>query len=165
MSKFDSPRKKSFLAEIPRASVESVDCPLTSRCKFNFAYFEKQPASQAFSEWTEDQLCGLLEKLQEFSREPLSYWMTRPIGKSGTVLSIYGAFPAKSDMTHPKHVPHQVQWGRFRLDWSGRLCGFVVPRGLDGTTHKGTSQRFDSNTFYAVFLDRDHCFYKGKEAT
>jgi len=163
MSKFDSSRKKNFLAAIPVASIDGLDCPLTKRCKFNFAYFEKQSASQGFSEWTGEQLIGLCEKLRDFSREPLSYWITQPIGKSGTVLSIYGVFPSKSDMTHPKHVPHQAQWGRFRLDWAGRLCGFVVPRALDGIVHPGSNLRFDANTFYAVFLDRDHRFYKGKE--
>jgi len=104
-----------------------------------------------------------MQKLQEYGREPLSYWMTRPIGKSGTVLSIYGGFPVKSALIHPKHVPNQARWGRFRLDWSGRLCGFVVPKELEGTLHSNTNVRFDSNTFYAVFLDRDHCFYKGSE--
>lgn len=163
MSKFDSQRKDRFLSGIPTASIESLDCPLTKRCKFNFSYFEKQPASQDFAEWDAAQLIGLFEKLREYSREPLSYWMTMPIGKSGTVLSIYGLFPAKSDMTHPKHVPHQAQWGRFRLDWAGRLCGFVIPKAFDGREHDGTKVRFDANTFYIVFLDRDHCFYKGRE--
>lgn len=163
MSKFDSRLKESFLGRIPTASVENLDCPLTKRCKFNFAYFEKQPASQDFTDWSAEQLSGLLGKLREYSREPLSYWMTMPVGKSGTVLSIYGNFPARSEMQHPKHVPHQVQWGRFRLDWAGRLCGFVVPKSLDGKEHDGTKVRFDANTFYVVFLDNDHRFYKGKE--
>ena len=149
MSKFDSQRKASFLAGIPTASLESAECTLTKRCKFN--------------EWSAQELVGLFEKLREFSRERLEYWMAQPMGKSGRVLSIYGAFPACSDLVHPKHVPHQVLWGRFRLDWSGRLCGFVVPKDLDGTAHASTGQRFDVNTFYVVFLDRDHCFYKGRE--
>ena len=163
MSRFDSPKKASFLSGIPTASIENLDCPLTKRSKFNFSYFEKQSASQNFDEWTPDQLGGLLEKLRDYSRESLSHWMTMPIGKSGTVLSIYGAFPSRSEMTHPKHVPHQAQWGRFRLDWAGRLCGFVVPRSVDGNEHPGTKLRFDANTFYVVFLDRDHRFYRGKE--
>ncbi len=41
--------------------------------------------------------------------------MNQSIGKSGRVLSIYGAFPARSDLVHPKHVPHQVKWGDFVL--------------------------------------------------
>lgn len=164
MSKFDSAKKAKFLASIPTASLESRDCPLTRRCKFNFAYFDKQASSQDFSDWSAAEVLGLMEKLKEFSRESLAYWMSQPVGKSGTVLAIYGAFPVSSDMKHPKHVPHEVQWGRFRLDWSGRLCGFVVPKQRDGQVHPGSHLPFDCNTFYAVFLDRDHRFYKGREA-
>jgi len=163
VNKFDNQRKASFLASIPTASLENLDCPLTKRCKFNFGYFEKQDASQSFDEWGTDELSGLFEKLRDFSKEPLEYWMNQSMGKSGRVLSIYGAFPAQSKLVHPKHVPHQVKWGRFRLDWSGRLCGFVVPRELDGTVHESTGLRFDANIFYLVFLDRDHCFYQGSE--
>lgn len=163
MKKFDSQLKAKFLNNIPTASLENLTCPLTKRCKFNFSYFEKQEASQDFVDWNADQLSGLFGKLREFSREPLSYWLNMPVGKSGTVLAVYGSFPARSDMTHPKHIPHQVQWGRFRLDLAGRLCGFIVPKGFDGTEHAGTKARFDSNTFYVVFLDRDHRFYKSKE--
>lgn len=163
MSRFDNQRKVRFLESIPTASLDNPDCPLTRRCKFNFGYFEKQPGSQSFDEWTPQHLVGLFEKLREFSREPLEYWMAQSAGKSGRVLSIYGAFPARSDLVHPKHVPHQARWGRFRLDWSSRLCGFVVPKELDGTAHSATALRFDVNTFYVVFLDKDHCFYKGGE--
>lgn len=163
MSRFDNQRKSKFLASIPTASLESADCPLTKRCKFNFGYFERQAASQSFDEWAQQDLAALFGKLRDFSKEPLEYWMSQSAGKSGKVLSIYGAFPARSDLVHPKHVPHQVKWGRFRLDWSARLCGFVVPRDLDGTVHAATGLRFDANTFYVVFLDGDHRFYKGGE--
>lgn len=163
MSNFENQRKTNFLASIPTASLENIDCPLTKRCKFNFGYFEKQDASQSIDEWTPQELIGLFGKLRDFSKEPLEYWMTQSAGKSGRVLSIYGSFPKRSELSHPKHVPHQVKWGRFRLDWSGRLCGFVVPKELDGTVHTHTGLRFDANTFYVVFLDRDHCFYKGYE--
>jgi len=162
MKNFENSRKDQFLKSIPTASIDNADCPLTKRCKFNFAYFDVQPASQAFGDWDAGQLAGLLGKLRDFSREPLSHWLTMPVGKSGTVLSIYGQFPKKSEMTYPKHVPHQALWGRFRLDWSGRLCGFVVPNSVDGLEHASTKFRFDANTFYAVFLDRDHRFYKSE---
>lgn len=164
MSKFDSARKARFLAQIPTASLENLDCPLTKRCKFNFAYFEKQPASQDFNEWSSADILRLIDKLKEFNRESLLYWMNQSVGKSGTVLAIYGGFPSGSDMTHPKHIPHEVQWGRFRLDWSSRLCGFIVPRSLNGLEHPGTKLSYDANTFYVVFLDKDHKFYKGKES-
>jgi len=160
MKKFDSSRKIGFLSNIPSASIDDLADTLAKRCKFNFSYFEKQDNGQAFSEWNHSQLVDLIEKLKHFGKEPLNYWRAQPVGKGGKVLSIYGKFPAKSDFIHPKHVPHQAEWGRFRLDWAARLVGFVVPPTYSGIEHTGCGHRFDCNTFYVVFLDSNHCFYK-----
>jgi hypothetical protein len=159
MKNFKSDRKAKYLANLPQCSLDSETDPLTSKCKFNFAYFEKQTASQSFDEWSREKLCKLLDKLKEYSQQPLSYWMHQRIGKSGMVLSIYEAFPTKSEFTRPKHVPHQARWGRFRLEWDDRLVGFVVPNSYHGKAHAGTGERFDCNTFYVVFLDENHKFY------
>lgn len=164
MSRFSNSRKTSFIDSIPVSSVEAVNDLLSARCKFNFAYFEVQPAGQSFDDWTDDQLRKLLTKLQEYSRESLLHWRGVPIGrKSGNVLSVYGGFPKNSDFTHPKHVPHEVEWGRFRLDYSVRLVGFVLPNRYDDLEHSRTRKRFDCNTFYVVFLDSEHRFYKKGE--
>jgi len=160
MRPFRNAKKDGFLASIPNSSLDSETDKLTTKCKFNFAYFEKQPAGQSFDEWPADKLHKFLNKLKDYSNESLKHWMHQTIGKSGTVLSIYGAFPAKSDFTPPKHVPHQAQWGRFRTDWAGRLVGFVVPNDYHGKVHVTTGERFDSNTFYVVFIDENHRFYR-----
>lgn len=165
MKSFVNRHKEKFIASIPIASIDADADLLTNKCKFNFAYFDVQPASQSFEDWTEIQRKELFSKLQVYSREPLKHWKEKPIGrKNGNVLSIYGAFPPNSDFKHPKHVPHEVEWGRFRLDCSCRLVGFVVPKTHDETMHKKTGKRFDCNTFYIVFLDADHRFYKSKES-
>lgn len=156
-------RKDRFLASIPTASLGSPDNNLALRCKFNFSYFTEQPAGQTFSDWGGPAVIELCGKLKEFSQQPLTYWMTRPVGKSGTVLTIYGDFPKPSEFEHPKAVPIEAQWGRFRLDWSSRLVGFVVPKAFQDEKHE-CGHRFDCNTFYVVFLDENHVFYKGKEA-
>lgn len=75
------------------------------------------------------------------------------------MLAIYGDFPKKSDFKHPKHVPHQVKWARFRLESADRLVGFIVPYSYDGKTHSTTNFKFDYNTFYVVFLDENHRFW------
>lgn len=159
MNSFKNNKKDKFLASIPQCSLDSETDLLTCRCKFNFAYFEKQAAGQSFNEWPHDKLHKLLEKLKDYSQQPLRYWMNQNIGKSGRVLSIYGAFPAKSQFTYPNHVPHQALWGRFRLEWADRLVGFVVPNSYHGKAHPVTGERYDCNTFYVVFLDSDHKFY------
>jgi hypothetical protein len=68
---------------------------------------------------------------------------------------------SKTDFKFPKRtVPHQARWGRFRLGAKARLIGFVVPDEYRVKIHSGTNMKFDCNTFYAVFLDRDHTFWK-----
>jgi hypothetical protein len=160
MSGFENKRKGRFLETIPLASIEVHDDTLTKRCKFNFSYFLKQAAGQSFDEWDHGQLIKLLCKLKDYSVESLNHWKKQPIGKkSGHVLEIYGGFPKTSDFILPKHVPHQAEWGRFRLESAVRLVGFVVPSSYANKLHS-CGERFDCNTFYVVFLDMNHVFYK-----
>ena len=163
MTRYSNSAKNSFLASIPTASIDLESDRLAARCKFNFSYFEVQAPGKDFSDLENTTLVTLVKKLKEYGRESLEYWSTQPVGKSGTVFSIYGAFPSKSDFTHPRHVPHQAEWARFRLDWATRLCGFTIPKGYHGRIHKGSGQTFCSNTFYVVFSDPDHRFYRGSD--
>lgn len=161
MNSFKNSRKDRFLSSFPHASIDKDDDLLASRCKFNFAYFEVQSAGQNFSDFDQRELSKILDKLKEFSKESLDYWANQRIGgKNGKVFSIYGAFPKNSDFSSPKHVPHQAEWGRFRIDQTFRLCGFIIPKSYDGKTHRGSGGIFCSNTFYIVFLDNNHRFYK-----
>jgi len=154
MSGYGNKKKDAFLAALPTTSLDSRTDLLTEKCKFNFGYFTVQEAGQNFSEWDENALCRLLDCLKQYSQSSLKYWMGQ------RVLSIYGGFPKNSDFSHPAHVPHEAQWGRFRLASAVRLVGFVVPGHCDEKRHQGTGRLFDANTFYVVFLDADHRFYK-----
>ncbi len=156
-------RKENFLASLPQASIEATDDTLAARCKFNFSYFCEQQAGQDFADWEHDKLCKLLDKLKEYGRHPLRYWLQQTVGRAGTVLAIYGGFPLRSDFSHPSHVPHQVRWGRFRIDQATRLIGFVLPEEYDGRPQPHSGVLFDSNTFYIVFLDQEHRFYKTEQ--
>lgn len=160
MSQYKNARKVAFLAGLDRPSIEADTDTLTKRCKFNFSYFDVQAASQSFEGWTQDQLSKLLHKLKDYSRESLKHWCNTSLGKSGKVLVVYGAFPAKTDFLVPKHVPHQAQWARFRLESAVRLVGFVLPKEYHAKEHPKTGERYDCNTFYVVFLDAEHRFYK-----
>jgi hypothetical protein len=161
MSSFKNSRKDQFLARFPPPSIEADDDRLTIGCKFNFSYFDVQPAGQSFADWNHGELVALLEKLKEYCKKSLQNWTTTPIGRgSGNVLEIYGAFPGRSDFTCPKHVPHQARWSRFRLESAVRLVGFVVPTEFRNMKHQTTGHPFDCNTFYVVFLDKNHRFYK-----
>ncbi len=159
---FQNSRKEKFLESIPTACIENKKDRLASKCKFNFSYFCKdQKAGQNFSDWTNKQLIKLLEKLVIYTCEPLNHWAKMPVGKkSGHVLEVYGAFPKKSDFTFPKNVPHQAKWARFRLESSVRLVGFIIPEDFNRVEQNGSGYYFCSNTFYVVFLDKNHVFYK-----
>ena len=150
---------RKFLEKLPVTSIELDDNDLTIRCKFNFSYFTVQEKSQDFGDWSQNELVKLLEKLKNYSGKSLNDWKNESAGKSGKVLSIYGKFPNKSEFSMPTHIPLEAEWGRFRLEQSVRLVGFVLPSSFHQTQHKKTGVQFDCNTFYIVFLDRDHKFY------
>lgn len=65
-----------------------------------------------------------------------------------------------ANLIFPKHVPHQVSWARFRLESDNRLIGFVIPEEYHKKENIYTKEYFDCNTFYIVFLDNTHRFYK-----
>ena len=60
-------------------------------------------------------------------------------------------------------MPHQANWGRFRLESDMRLVGFVVPNEYHDLINEKTKLRYDKNTFYIVFIDPSHGFYLTKE--
>lgn len=153
--RFKNKLKDKALDKLDRASLDDDDNDLTTRCKFNFSYFDySQDAGQNFSDISENQLQELINSLKEFSRRSLKYWENQ-----GTLI-IYHNFPIKTEFFHPKHVPHQVHWGRFRLGNKLRLVGFRIPSILHKTLHQKTKEYYDKNTFYIVFIDQDHLFWK-----
>jgi hypothetical protein len=156
---FENKRGGRFLSALPRTSLDGEENNLTTRSKFNFSYFTVDYGSQDFKEWTPEQLHKLLHALKDYGSEKLHHWEKQKLGK-GSVLAVYGDFPRNSDFKHPPHVPHDVVWGRFRLQSAVRLCGFMVPRNRRGSKHLKTGEEFDCNTFYVVFLDQHHQFYK-----
>ncbi len=163
MNKFTNRKKNTFIDSIPIISLDSDSHDIVNRCKFNFSYFDSsQKAGQDFSDWTQDQLSKLLTKLKEYSRQPLSHWKTVKIGSGkhrNSILIEYVDFPKKSDFKFPKYVPHQVSWARFRLEQSVRLIGFIIPSDYKDKEIKKYNWKFDCNTFYVVFLDKNHKFY------
>ncbi len=165
---FKNTRKDSFLASIPTAGLDDDNQDIADRCKFNLSYFDNaQKAGQSFKDWTHEQLAKLLNKLKEYSKFSLKHWEKQPIGsgkKRNNVFENYVTFPKNSDFIHPKHVPFQVEWGRFRLEGDMRLIGFVIPKEYIGKKSKTKDALFyDINTFYIVFLDEKHKFYKTKK--
>lgn len=161
MAKYNNNRKSNFLDSLPKESLDNPDNDLSSRCKFNFSYFTVDKAGQDFKDWSHGDLIKLFDKLKAHSKEPLKYWSQRNAGRY-PVFTKYDSFPSNTDFTQPKHIPHQAVWCRFHLENKPRLIGFVVPDEYHDKAHEKTSYRFDKNTFYLVFLDKNHKFYKTK---
>jgi len=161
---YENSRALNAIQEISELiSLESETDKLTQRCKFNFHYFDSNNAGQDFLAWNHSQLVNLLNKLKNYSESPLSYWQNQSTGSGHqNILEIYGHFPIKrkTDFKEPKFIPVDVEWGRFRLGSKIRLIGFVIPNSLHDKAHNITGERFDKNTFYIVFLDSQHKFYK-----
>ena len=160
MAKKGNSKKDLFLASIPKISLNARDNDLAQRCKFNFSYFvNSDSAGQDFKDWSQQELTKLLEKLKEYSKFSLKYWETKKVGKY-PVFVIYGSFPKKSDFKEPNHIPIEAQWCRFHLENKVRLIGFVIPDDFHDLVQENNGYKFDKNTFYVVFLDKDHRFYK-----
>ncbi len=155
-------RKERFISEVSLPSL--IDSNLVERCKFNFSYLdETQDGIQSIADWNQDgnkvdSLENLIKCVKEYTTQSLSYW------KSQRNLVIYGNFPrGKTELKHPKNIPHEVHWGRFRLSGKVRLIGFVIPKELAELENSKIHNRnfqYCTNTFYVVFLDKDHLFYQ-----
>ncbi|MGI9228678.1 MAG: hypothetical protein ACR2P9_02340 [Gammaproteobacteria bacterium] len=156
MSRFYNKDKKEFLQNLPSDSLEGETCTIPARLKFNFSLLDiSQKGTESFESLREGQRKKLIKKIVELSREPRRHW------EEENLLAIYGEFPTKkSNFKHPKHVPHDVEWARFRIESDFRLAGFFVPKNFHDKEHEKLKVRFDSNTFYAVFIDPEHNFYK-----
>lgn len=164
MTRFSNSRKDSFLSSVPELALDSEKDRLTLRSKFNFHYFVGTPPGQTWEEWGLERLSKLMAKLCSYSEASLKHWENQRVGAAGRVLAIYPSFPVRSDFSHPKSVPHDVRWARFRLESDMRLIGFIVPSAFNSKCHAETGERFCSNTFYVVFLDQNHRFYQSEDA-
>ncbi len=148
-------RKEAFIASLPDCTVESKADELKKRISFNFSFFDaEQPAGQDFKDWTQEQLSKLLEKLKWYCGESVEHWKRERTGhRSQHVLEVYGAFPRRSDFKHPKHVPADVSWARFRLESDCRLIGFLLKK------EHCSEFELNADIFYVVFFDEHHRFY------
>lgn len=120
-------------------------------------YFDKsQIAGQDFNDWTDKERLDLLNKIEEYTKNTKKYWLNQRCGAGSLkILAIYDNFPLNSDFKWPSFIPKEgVRWARFRLEQKIRIIGFFV----DEETSKNFS--LSTDTFYLVFLDKNHLFYK-----
>jgi hypothetical protein len=158
-SKYQNSHTKEFTENYPEHVVETTN--IASFVKFNFDFLDVNQTDAGFDRLDcldDKNRLMLLEKIKEFSGASRFDW------ESNRRLVIYENIPRGSKAKHPKHVPSDVCWARFRLEGGFRLIGFFIPDSLDKKSYKlsGREYLFDRNTFYAVFLDPNHNFYPCK---
>lgn len=158
--RFRNAKAERFLLSLPQTSLDDQGDQLTARCKFNFHYLSTTPPAATINGNGD----SLLNHLKVYSEHPLSYWekLRYQGARDSCYLVYYDTFPLpnKTLFSYPKHVPADVRWARFILTGEQRLIGFVVPENKNRTIHQGTQFQFDSNTFYCVFIDLRHEFWK-----
>lgn len=108
---------------------------------------ETQPKHnpQSLQIWQEDGLLQtLLIKLKELSK------LTRHEAESQKLIKIYGDFPQpeNTQYSYPKHIEENVAWGVISSigGQKSRIAGYLI-----------------ENTFYIVFLDKEHQFWLSKK--
>lgn len=139
-------RKRSPIASRNR-SVEQFEPKTTDEKNINFSlkYFHDiDDIGQSLKTWSEDEqkpLLGLMQKVLHISR------LTTAQAFQDKSIKIYGDFPAThvSDFKCPPALTNEKQWGVISHigGQKSRVAGFL--RG---------------NTFYMVYLDKDHRFWK-----
>ena len=148
--------KQSFLNTIE--SLEEVTFEgATDLITISFKYFcvNQTPIGQVFVDWKDNMRLDLLQKLAEYTKYTREHWK-KQLSNGLPLLAEYGKFPTNTDFSIPKNIPNpdELIWSRFRLMQKVRVCGFFVTEDIAKKYNLSTS------TFYVVFLDKDHRFYK-----
>lgn len=150
----ENSRKRARLESFPKDSIETAYEEIKGLLSFNFKYLDPNQGER-FSDLKAQQLSKIIDKLKWYSNNTRQHWEQETDGKS-SILAVYDSFPRNSDFHHPRHVPVDVSWARFRMEGDQRLVGFFVKSNGTG------GHALNTNIFYVVFLDCYHRFYKCK---
>lgn len=146
-----NPKKENALKSFETQN--SLNNNISKFCCFNFKYFRSTENGQSFEEWQGNNiLADLMNKLKEFSQLSVEEL------KQNHRLKIYGPFPTSkcTDFKLPTDLPKNgIKWSSFRITGEKRLIGFFVSKEAEIDDCKNIA-----NTFYVVFLDENHKFYK-----
>jgi hypothetical protein len=112
--------------------------PIRRELVFSLRDFD-HTQGQTFAEWQEGKILDvMMEKLRDYSR------MTIPEAQQAR-LTIYGTFPAESKFKPPAFIPPDAHWASLHIQGKECMAGHLI-----------------DNTFYMVFLDREHEFWPSK---
>ena len=150
-----------FKSKSDECNIEEYD--VAKRCSFNFSFFdESQKCGKTWKNVGDANVVNINEKIKNFSRESLVHWKSESVKSGRSIYEEYDEYPTNNDFEYPKNVPKGVIWGRFRISAKMRLVGFTIPKNLHGNIVSVSNRDYvySTNTFYIVFLDTKHVFYK-----
>lgn len=118
----------------------------SSNFQVSFQHFtSSQKCASSFKDW---QNAGLLAR----ALETLQGYCCRPLFEQldGSKFTIYGSFPPaeKTRFIKPEGTPEDANWARIHVNNKSVIVGHIV-----------------GNTFYVVFLDKEHAFWLTKRVT
>ncbi len=148
--------KQSFIDSIESLEeITFVDASDLITISFKYFCVSQTPVGQNFSDWKDSMRLDLLQKLAEYTKYDRLHWKKQK-SNGLPLLAEYGKYPVNSDFTIPSNIPNpeDLIWSRFRLMQKVRVCGFFVSQEI------AKKYSLSENTFYIVFLDKDHRFYK-----
>lgn len=145
---FHKEKQKSFIQTVlEQKKNRSVnDSELTGNFQISLQYYnDDQPSKETLLDWQND---GLLAK----ALDVLKGYCQRPLHEQidGDKFAMYNEFPPKdkTDFSFPKNVPEDAHWARIHVNGRSVIVGHVV-----------------NNTFFIVFLDKNHRFWLTKRVT
>lgn len=145
---FHKEKQKSFIQTVlEQKKNRSVnDSELTGNFQISLQYYnDDQPSKETLLDWQND---GLLAK----ALDVLKGYCQRPLQEQidGDKFAMYNEFPPKdkTDFSFPKNVPEDAHWARIHVNGRSVIVGHVV-----------------NNTFFIVFLDKNHRFWLTKRVT
>lgn len=145
---FQKHKEKSFIKKtLEDKQNRSVNDP-DRLCRFQISlqyYNDDQPSNGTLLDWQNNGLLAdALNVLKGYCQRPLQEQI------DGDKFVVYKGFPPKdkTDFSFPENVPEDAHWARIHVKGQVVIVGHVV-----------------NNTFYIVFLDKNHCFWKSKRVT
>lgn len=136
MSKLKPHQRPSLLKNIPRPSIKNESD--NNHLVISFKYFDRNQG-QSFKDWEEENiLASTLETLSSLCNDTLQKQCCTDSFKP------YKNFPPrhKTNFSFPDHVPPDAQWASLHINGKQCVAGHIF-----------------RNTFYIVFLDKDHRFF------
>jgi len=145
VSKFRKHKDKTFIRQVldekKRASVNEPRRLENFQISLQY-YIDDKPEPHTLETWQEKHiLADALKVLAGYCKRPLREQI------DGDKFAVYNGFPPpdKTEFEYPGNVPEDAHWARIHVKGEPVIVGHIV-----------------GNTFFIVFLDREHRFWLTK---